>query len=155
MRFDLVVYLVTGLLFILLVLLLRGLWRGGKSAPATTKSRRAKHDPQPFAGLTHKPECPVCAQEAGVQPSVSAPHAPPPRMTCTRGRRRHVETTGHFCPHAACAYHSLVDWGNIRANGPPNGRRWRQLVGLGCRSYFLETYGTPLHGKHVDPDKLV
>ena len=76
-------------------------------------------------------------------------------MTFTRGRRRHVETTGHFCPHAQCAYHGRVDWGNIRANGHPNGRRWRQLHGLGCRSYFLETVGTPFHAKQVDPDKLV
>jgi transposase-like protein len=76
-------------------------------------------------------------------------------MIVTRGRHRHVETTGHFCPHATCSYHGRVDWGNIRANGHPNGRRWRQLVCLGCRSYFLETTGTPLHGKQVDPDKLV
>jgi transposase-like protein len=26
---------------------------------------------------------------------------------------------------------------------------------LGCRGYFLETVGTPFHGKQVDPDKLV
>jgi hypothetical protein len=71
MRFDLVVYLVTGLLFILLVLLLRGLWRGGKSAPATTKSPRVKYKPKPFSGLTRKPECELC--EPG---TVSHPPAP-------------------------------------------------------------------------------
>jgi IS1 family transposase len=76
-------------------------------------------------------------------------------MTCPRGRRRHVETTGHFCPQTTCAYHGRVGWGNIRANGHPNGRRWRQLVGLGCHGYFLETLGTPLHGKQVEPDTLV
>jgi IS1 family transposase len=73
----------------------------------------------------------------------------------TRGRRRQVETTGHFCPQVTCAYHGWVGWGNIRANGHPNGRRWRQLVCLGCHGYFLETVGTPLHAKQVDPDKLV
>jgi hypothetical protein len=130
MRFDLVVYLVTGLLFILLVLLLRGLWCGGKSAPATTKSPRAKHAPKPFAGLTRKPDGPGCEQEAGIQPSASAPHAPPHRMTFPRGRRRHVDTTGHFCPQATCSYHGRVGWGNIRANGHPNGRRWRQRAGI-------------------------
>ena len=155
MRFDLVVYLVTGLLCILWVLLPRGLWRGGKSAPATPKSPRAKHDPKPFAGLTRKPDCPVCVQAAGGQPSASAPHAPPPRMTSTRGRRRHVETTGHFCPQATCSYHGRVGWGNIRANGHPNGRRWRQLVCRSCKRHFLETHGTPFHGKQVDPDTLV
>jgi transposase-like protein len=76
-------------------------------------------------------------------------------MIFTRGRRRRVETTGHFCPHAPCAYHGRVGLGNIRANGHPNGRRWRQLVCLGCRGYFLETLGTPFHGKQVEADKLV
>jgi hypothetical protein len=50
---------------------------------------------------------------------------------------------------------TTAGWGNIRANGHPNGRRWRQLVCLGCKRHFLETHGTPFHGKQVDPDKLV
>jgi len=76
-------------------------------------------------------------------------------MILTRGRRRQVDTTSHFCPHAACSYHGRVGFGNIRANGYPTGRRWRQLVCLGCRGYCLETHGTPFHGKQVGPDKLV
>src|SRR5262249_4958760 len=72
-----------------------------------------------------------------------------------RGRRRHIDTPGHFCPQATCASHGRVGWGNIRANGHPNGRRWRHLVGLSCQRHFLETHGTPLHGKQVEPDKLV
>jgi transposase-like protein len=76
-------------------------------------------------------------------------------MLVTRGRRRHVDTSGHFCPYATCAYHGWVNRGNIRANGHPNGHRWRQLVCLSCHGYFLETLGTLFHGKQVDPDKLV
>jgi transposase-like protein len=76
-------------------------------------------------------------------------------MIFTRGRRRHVDITGHFCPHTTCSYHGRVGWGNIRANGHPGGRRWRQLVCLSCKRYFLETHGTLFHGKQVDPDKLV
>ena len=76
-------------------------------------------------------------------------------MLFTRGRRRHIDTTGHFCPHAACASHGRVGWGNLRANGHPNGRRWRQLVCLSCKRHFLETYSTPFHAKQVDPAKLV
>jgi IS1 family transposase/transposase-like protein len=76
-------------------------------------------------------------------------------MRFTRGRHRQVETTGHFCPSATCSYHGRVDFGNIRANGHPNGRRWRQLVCLSCHGYFLETIDTPFHGKQVDADKLV
>jgi hypothetical protein len=48
-----------------------------------------------------------------------------------------------------------VGWGNIRANGHPHGRHWRQLLCLGCRRYCLETLGTPFHGKQVEPDKRV
>jgi transposase-like protein len=29
------------------------------------------------------------------------------------------------------------------------------LVCLGCNGYFLETLGTPFHGKQVEPDTLV
>jgi hypothetical protein len=76
-------------------------------------------------------------------------------MICTRGRRRQVDTTGHCCPHAACAYHGRVGWGNIRANGHLSGRRWRHLLCLGCQRHVLETHGTPFHGKQGEPDKLV
>jgi IS1 family transposase len=155
MQRNLTFYLVTGVVLILLVVLTRWRWRGGKAVPDAAKLPRAQRAPKPFAGLTQKPACPACEQEARIHLLAAAPSAPPPRMIFIRGRRRHVETTGHFCPHAACAYHGRVGWGNIRANGHPNGRRWRQLVCLGCRGYFLETSGTPFHGRQVEPDKLV
>jgi IS1 family transposase len=154
MQSDLAFSLVAAVVLILLVALSRWLWRGGKAVPAATKLPRAQRAPKPFAGLTQKPDCPACEQEAGGHP-LAAPSAPPPRMLFTRGRHRHVDTTGHFCPQTSCAYHGWVGWGNIRANGHPNGRRWRQLVCLGCRGYFLETSGTLCHGKQVEPDKLV
>lgn len=155
MRSDPIFALIVGVVLILLVVLSRRLCRHSKSTSAATKPPRATREPKPFAGLTRKPDCPLCELEAGGQPSASASHAPPPRMIFTRGRRRHVDTMGHFCPHATCSYHGWVGLGNIRANGHPNGRRWRQLVCLGCKRHFLETIGTPLHGKQVDPDKLV
>ncbi|MGE3541606.1 MAG: hypothetical protein AB7N91_29775 [Candidatus Tectimicrobiota bacterium] len=155
MRSDPLCALVVGIVLMLLVVWSRWLCRSGKSTPAATKPPKAPRAPQPFAGLTRQPDCPLCTLEAGGPPSVSAPHAPPPRLLFTRGRRRHVETSEPFCPHTACAYHGRVGWGHIRANGHPNGRRWRQLVCLGCKRHFLETIGTLLHGKHVDPDKLV
>jgi hypothetical protein len=133
MRSDLACVLVVGVFLFLLVVRSCRLYRGGKATPAVTKPPRAKCDSKPFAGLTRKPDCSICEQEAGVQPSASAPNAPPPRMLFTRGRRRHVETTGHFCPQATCSYHGRVGWGNIRANGHPNGRRRSQRCScLGC-----------------------
>ena len=155
MQSDPIFAFVVGVALILLVVLSCRCCRGAKATPVVATPSRGKRDPKPFAGFTHKPECPACKQEAQMQPSASVPHAPPPHMIFTRGRRRHVDTIGHFCPHAACSYHGRLGLGNIRANGHPNGRRWRQLVCLGCKRHFLETHGTLFHGKQVDPDKLV
>jgi hypothetical protein len=70
MQFDLAFYLVRGVLLILLVVLPRWRWRGGKAAPADTKTPQAQCAPKPFAGLIRKPECLGCEQEVGVHPSV-------------------------------------------------------------------------------------
>jgi IS1 family transposase len=66
-----------------------------------------------------------------------------------------VDTSQHFCPHPDCAYQGWVGLGNLRANGHPSGGPWRQLHCTACESYFLETHGTPFHGKRVAPDVLV
>ncbi len=153
MQSDLVLYLAAGVLLILLLLLPCWLWRRSKTAPEPPKSTRRKREPKPFAGYTRKPECELCEQNVNSHPQ--APAAPPPRMIFTRGRHRTVDTTGHFCPHLGCSYRGWVGFGNIRANGHPNGRQWRQLVCLSCHGYFHETVGTPFHGKQVAPDKLV
>jgi IS1 family transposase/transposase-like protein len=155
MRCDPIYIFVVGVALIWLVVLSHWHCRGAKATPVVTKPPRAKRDPKPFAGFIHKPDCPLCEPKAELQPSASAPNASPPRMLFTRGRPRHIETSGHFCPHSTCSYHGRVGWGNLRANGHPNGRRWRQLVCLSCKRHFLETHGTLLHGKQVEPDKLV
>src|SRR5215813_9283058 len=59
---------------------------------------RPKHhrEPTPFAGLTTKPHCDACAHASDLRPE--APCSPPPRIVSTRGRRRQVDTSTHFCP---------------------------------------------------------
>jgi hypothetical protein len=142
-----------------LCLLLYGMWFWGRPAPCQTTSTPAKaiqtrsKDPKPFAGLTHAPPCDAC--ERATEPCHQAPSALPPRMVSTRGRRRQVNTSTHFCPNPDCSYHGWVGWGNLRANGHPGGGPWRQLQCLGCQGYFQETHGTPLHGKRVPPERLV
>src|SRR5262245_2831134 len=131
------------------------------SAPATClptpeptppgPKRQREH--KPFAGLTTKPHCDTC--EHGTAPRPHAPSTPPPRIVPTRGRRRHVDTSTHFCPNPDCAYRGWVGWGNRRANGHPNGGPWRQLLCVVCRRYFLETLGTLLHGKRTSVDLIV
>ena len=76
-------------------------------------------------------------------------------MPATHRRPRQVDTSKHFCPHARCAYRGWLGLGNLRANGHPSGGPWRQFYCTACEGYFLETHGTPLHGKRVAPDLLV
>jgi len=110
-------------------------------------------EPTPFAGLTTKPPCDACAHATDPRPQ--APAAPPPRIVPTRGRRRQVDTSMHFCPNPDCAYRGWVGWGNLRANGHPNGGPWRQLLCVVCHHYFLETLGTLFHGKRASVDLIV
>ena len=72
-----------------------------------------------------------------------------------RGRRRQVDTSTHFCPNPDCTCRGWVGWGNLRANGHPSGGPWRQLLCVVCRGYFLETFGTLLHGKRTSVDLIV
>src|SRR5215470_2196059 len=108
----------------------------------------------PFPGLTRKPSCAACEQ-ALEAPRLQPSPPPPPTVPSTRGRRRHVDTSDHFCPDRDCRYGGWRGRGNITSNGHPSGGPWRQLHCAGCGGYFQETHGTPLHGKRVAPDLLV
>src|SRR3989441_11822277 len=110
-------------------------------------------EPQSFAGLTTKPHCDACAHVS--DPCPHATSAPPPRIVMTRGRRRQVDTSTHFCPNPDCTYRGWVGWGNLRANGHPSGGPWRQLLCIACRRYFLETLGTIFHGKRASVELIV
>src|SRR5262245_20194991 len=63
--------------------------------------------------------------------------------------------TVHFCPNPTWAYRSWVGWGNLRANGHPNGGPWRQPLCVACRRYFLETLGTLFHGRRASVELIV
>src|SRR5215510_3728565 len=120
--------------------------------PPQWKRKRSK-EPKPFVGLTTKPHCDVCEHAAA--PHLHAPAALPPRLVPPRGRRRQVDTSMHFCPNPDCAYRGWVGWGNLRANGHPNGGPWRQLLCVICHRYFLETLGTLFHGKRASVELIV
>jgi transposase-like protein/IS1 family transposase len=150
-------------LLLIVLLWLGGLrykrWARNRSATSPTTRRPAtpprKHcqDPQPFPGLTHKPPCARCEQAPA--PAPTAPRVPPPRLPTSAGRPRQVDTAAQFCPQPCCPYYGWVGRENIRANGYPSGGRWRQFQCRSCKTYFLETQGTPLHGKRVAPEVLV
>src|SRR5881296_1882783 len=111
------------------------------------------HEPTPFAGLTQKPHCDACEHASAPHPH--APSTPPPRIVPTRGRRRQVDTSTHFCPNPDCIYRGWVGWGNLRANGHPNGGSWRQRLCVACHRSFLETLGTIFHGKCASVELIV
>jgi hypothetical protein len=120
------------------------------STPPVPKRKRER---KPFVGLTTKPHCDACEHASDLCPE--APYPPPPRLMPTRGRRRQVDTSTHFCPNPDCQYQSWVGWGNLRANGYPSGGRWRQLLCIACHRSGLETLGTILHGKHASVELSV
>jgi hypothetical protein len=129
----------------------RALTRPTTRKPATPLPKHAQN-PKPFPGLTHKPSCAACEQAPAPAEPVPLPPSPLPSSL---GRPRQVDTAAQFCPQPRCVYYGWVGRGNIRANGYPSGGRWRQFQCLGCKKYFLETHGTPLHGKRVAPEVLV
>jgi len=113
-------------------------------APSKPPRRQRSTEPKPFAGLTHKPHCALCEQEA------AHPQAPPPvrpdPMPPTHRRPRTVDTSRHFCPHTGCRYRGWLGLGNLRANGHPSGGPWRQFQCTSCEGYFPEHHGTIFHG---------
>src|SRR5467141_1663215 len=124
------------------------------TTPEPTPPGPKRHrERKPFAGLTTKPHCDACEHASDLRSE--APHPPPPRLVPTRGRRRQVDTSTHFCPNPDCAYRGWVGWGNLRANGHPSGGPWRQLLCVACRRYFLETLGTIFHGKRASVERIV
>ena len=136
------------------------LWPPHQAAPDHTdrqpahRAPRRMQDPKPFSGLTHKPCCVAC-EHAAQASAVQSPPTPPLSIASTRGRRRQVDPSAHFCPNPHGEYRGWVGLGNLCANGHPSGGPWRQWHCLVCGGYFLETYGTPFHGTRVPPERLV
>jgi hypothetical protein len=122
------------------------------ATPITPRRQRSKA-PQPFAGLTQKPHCALCDQEA-LHPTPPPP-LPPDPMPPTNRRPRVIDTSRHFCPHGNCRYRGWLGVGNLRANGHPNGGPWRQFHCTACQGYFLETHGTLFHGKRGSVELIV
>ena len=156
---HLVYYQLAIIILLWLCLMLPHLWPSSSGGapktppPPITPKRRRTREPQPFAGLTHKPHCALCEQ----QTAQNAP-APPPRpnpMPPTNRRPRTVDTSRHFCPHTDCAYRGWLGLGNLRANGHPSGGPWRQLHCRGCHGYFPEHHGTMFHGKQAAVERIV
>jgi hypothetical protein len=95
----------------------RGVTTQTQPAKPITPRRQRSTDPKPFTGLTHKPPCALCEQEAA-HPKASPPGRPEP-MPPTHRRPRTVDTSRHFCPHTGWRYRGWLGLGNLRANGLP------------------------------------
>jgi IS1 family transposase len=126
--------------------------RPAEPKPIKPKRKRST-EPKPFAGLTHKPPCALCAQETAhpLAPPLVRPDPMPP----THRRPRTVDTARHCCPHTGCRYRGWLGRGNLRANGHPSGGPWRQFHCTACEGYFLETHSTLFHGKRMSVELIV
>jgi IS1 family transposase len=153
------VFFIVLLALVWLFLMLCAMWssdRGVAGRPLSqliTLPRKRSHAPKPFAGLTYKPPCAACEQEA-TSPK-EAPAVPPNPMPASNRCPRRVDTSRHFCPHPTCEYRGWVGLGNLRANGHPNGGPWRQFHCRACGGYVFETPGTIFHGKRVPVELMV
>jgi IS1 family transposase len=145
--------LLLGILWLYLILIWLWLQRHATTSHATTRATRRSRANKAFPGLTHKPSCVTC--EEGAPEQIKAPPSAPSPVVTIRGCPRKVDTRHYFCPSPHCDYYGWVGFGNLRANGHPRGGRWRQLQCVACGTYFLETHGTPLHGKRVAPELVV
>jgi len=120
---DLVFYQLALIALVGLLVLLQYAWPsrcgagGHRAAKPITTTRKRSRDPKPFAGFSQKPHCEACEPTAESRPQASC--APPPPIVSTRGRRRQVDTSDPFCPHALCAYHGYCQVNGSRANGTP------------------------------------
>src|SRR6266571_7302121 len=156
---DLFFYQLGLIVLVWLCLMLQWVWPSDSAAVCPTTPElpspvlKRHREPTPFAGLTTKPHCDACEHSTDPRPQPLS--APPPRIVPTRGRRRQVDTSMHVCPNPDCASRGWVGWGNLRANGHPNGGPWRQLLCVVCRRSFLETLGTLFHGKRGSVELIV
>jgi hypothetical protein len=105
MGHDLFFYTLLLLAGLWLCMILSWLWPQSRAATCQTTPTAAKA-PKPFAGLTHKPLCDACQHATETRQQV--PFALPPLLTCTRGRRRTIDTQQHFCPDQDCSYYGWV-----------------------------------------------
>jgi IS1 family transposase/transposase-like protein len=150
--------LLLALLWLCVIQYWMGRWRQAMADqahghPAKRATRRSQA-PKPFPDLTTKPRCDACERAAQIDVAQASP-GPPLLVASTRGRPRTVATHHQFCPEPTCRYYGWIGRGNIRANGHPGGGPWRQLSCVACGGYFLETHGTPLHGKRVPTELIV
>ncbi len=128
---SLVYYELVILFLLWLCVMLPYLWPSSPGeAPKTPANpikpkRNRSSEPKPFAGLTHKPLCVLCEQEA-IDTAPVPPIRPDP-MPLTNRRPREVDSSMHFCPHTDCEYRGWLGLNNLRANGHPSGGPWRQF----------------------------
>jgi IS1 family transposase len=144
---------------VLVCLIIHGWWpdpqRPASQMPLQPDKPRRKRSKEhkSFTGYIQQPLCEAC--EHGVDSRPKAPGPPPPIIIFNRGRKRTVNTAGHFCPDPDCSYHGWLGRGNIRANGHPGGQPWRQFQCVSYQGYFYETHGTIFHGKLSSPELIV
>jgi hypothetical protein len=132
----------------------RGRPKMGQATPTpATPPRKRSRAPQPCPGFTHQPRCTAGAHaQAPVPPP---PSGPPPRLGPTRGSPRHVAPSTQGWPPRDGDSDGGAGFRTLHANGHPRGRPWRLWHGTAWGGSGLATQGTPCHGPHVAPERVV
>lgn len=157
---HLLLAIVIGIVFIgqlnaLTAFLGKGYPKQKKPSQPVQKQKQADKKQKQATAPTKCPPCPAClAQQEAQADEKRLPPKPPPLIKQSKGRPRFVDTSSHFCPCQECVYYGWVGLGNIRANGYPNGGRWRQLQCIACGRYFMETVNTIFHGKKTAAETI-
>ncbi len=128
------------------------IWRVSQHRPSDISTPSKCHQ-RPLSP-TEVPPCPACEAETSGEDGRGPSGEPPPPLEQKRGRPRSVDTDSHYCPHLRCRYYGWLGLGNIRANGHPNGGRWRQLECVVCGQTFMETINTIFYGKQVTAETI-
>ena len=115
--------------------------------PATTRSAGREPGTARLGATTG-----VCRVPGRAREKRSAPKPAARWPGSKRGRRQVVKPTWQYCDDPDCRYYGWPGLGNLRANGYPNGGRWRQWHCQACRQFFIETRGTPLYRRSVAPN---
>jgi hypothetical protein len=115
--------------------------------------RPRSSEPPAFAGLTPQPPWVACAQAPPASLG-TAPAAPPPRTTSTRGRKRQVDTGPPVCLNPDCPSRGWGAGGTFAPRAIPRAGPGGSCWG-GCRRSFRETLGTLFHGKRPSVERIV
>ena len=151
------------LMIVLMTVLVIGIVFGNWFAPRKKRNTSAVSHPIPLwrrwtLRASDPSRCDCCQAETGVAEVVLASPAVAAWVSSRskRGRKKSVDSTGHFCPNPDCRYHDNAD-PKIHAlvsNGRHGRQGIRQWVCQACGTYLSERHDTVMSNLKKHPDDV-